>query len=62
MKRIEILIWNYKTKAAEWVPGTFLRRISAIDADYRVECKTDDGRVYEGFAAAHPDCIRELKQ
>lgn len=56
---IEVEIWNAKTKQLEWIPGIFLNAISATDRSHRLEVEVN-GRRYEGYDAAAPECVRPL--
>lgn len=55
--KIQILCHNYKTKSDEWKDGEFIATVSALDREYRVNCKLNDGRE---IREAAPECIRSF--
>mgnify|MGYP000382041429 CR=1 FL=1 len=52
---IDVLVWDNKKKASEWLPGRFLSKVSATDRPHRYNVILDDGRA---FNAACPNCVK----
>jgi len=53
----DVLVWDAQKKASQWLPGTFIKQVSATDREYRYHVVLDDGREYPEAA---PECVKPL--
>jgi hypothetical protein len=52
---VDVLVWDNKQKASQWLPGRFIERVNATDREYRYHVVMDDGRE---FTEAAPECVK----
>lgn len=52
---IDVLVWDNKKKTSEWLQGTFITKVGAVDREHRYHVRLNDGREYP---AAAPECVK----
>ena len=60
-QKIEVEIYDHVKRKSVWTPGIFKKKVQATDMPFRYEVEVN-GRLFEGFGAVHPDCVRPVKQ
>jgi len=51
----DVLVWDAQKKASQWLPGRFIKQVSATDREYRYHVVLDDGW---RFPEAAPECVK----
>lgn len=54
-QKIQVLCYDPKARQNIWKVGIFQRTVSALDREYRVNCKLKTGEQINGAA---PECVR----